>query len=58
MANIHVMQKMFSIVDQLAAIPKNIPRTFEGNAKDGPPTNGMGTTNVNDEDSGANLVGL
>jgi hypothetical protein len=30
MANIHVMQKMFSIVDQLAAIPKNIPRTFEG----------------------------
>jgi len=27
-------------------------------AKDGPPTNGMGTTNVNDEDSGADLVGL
>jgi hypothetical protein len=52
------MQKVFSIVDELAAIPKNIPRTFEGNAKDGPPTNGMGTTNVNDEDSGVDLVGL
>jgi hypothetical protein len=58
MENTHVMQKVFSIVDELATIPKSIPGTFEGNAKDGPPTNGMGTTNVNDEDSGADLVGL
>jgi hypothetical protein len=52
MANIHVMQEVFSIVDELSAIPKSILGTFEGNAEDGPPTN------VNDEDSGANLVGL
>ncbi len=58
MANTHVVQKMFSIVDELATIPESMPWTFEGNAKDGPPTNGMGTTNVNDEDSGADLVGL
>ncbi len=49
---------MFSIVDELVAVPKNMPRTFEGNAEDGPPTNGMGTTNVNDEDNGVDLVGL
>jgi hypothetical protein len=30
----------------------------EGNAEDGLTVNGMGTTNVNAEDSGANLVGL
>jgi len=58
MANIHVVQKVFSIVDELATIPKSMPRTFEGNVKDGPPANGMGTTNVNDEDSGADPVGL
>jgi len=58
MANTHVVQKMFSIVDELAAIPESMHGTFESNAKDGPPANGMGTTNVNDEDSGVDLVGL
>jgi hypothetical protein len=32
-----------------------MPRTFEGNVKDGPPANGMGTTNVSDEDSGVDF---
>jgi hypothetical protein len=45
-------------MDELAIIPKSMPTTCEGNAKNGPPANGMGITNVNDEDSGANLVGL
>ncbi len=58
MANTHVVQKVFSIVDELAAIPESMPGTFEGNVEDGPPTNWMGITNVNDEDSGANMVGL
>jgi hypothetical protein len=35
MANTHVVQKVFSIVDELAAIPKSMPGTFEGNVKDG-----------------------
>jgi hypothetical protein len=52
------VQKLFSIVDELVAIPKSMLGTFEGNAKDGPPTNGMGTTNANDEDSRVDLVGL
>jgi hypothetical protein len=58
MANTHVLQEVFSIVDELVIVLENMPKTFEGDAKDGPPTNGMGTTNVNDEDSGADLVGL
>jgi hypothetical protein len=58
MANTHVVQKLFSIVDELVAIPESKLGTFEGNAKDGPPANGMGTINVNDEDSGVDLVGL
>ncbi len=58
MANIHIVQKLFSIVDELVAIPESMLGTFEGNAKDGPPANGMGTINVNDEDSGVDLVGL
>jgi hypothetical protein len=39
MANTHVVQKVFSIVDELAAIPESMPGTFEGNVEDGPPTN-------------------
>jgi hypothetical protein len=54
MANTHVMQEVFSI----AVVPESMPRTFEGNAEDGPLANGMGRTNVNDEDNGAYLVGL
>jgi hypothetical protein len=53
MANTHVVQEMFSIV----VVPGNMAGTFD-NVEDGPPANGMGTTNVNDEDSGADLVGL
>jgi len=58
MASTHVVQEVFSIVDELAAIPENMLGTFESNVEDGPPTNGMGTTNVNDEDSGAYLARL
>jgi hypothetical protein len=58
MASTHVVHEVFSIVDQLAIVLENMPRTFEGNVEDGPPANGMGTTNVNDEDSGVHLIGL
>jgi hypothetical protein len=58
MVNIYEVQKVFSIVDELATIPESMLGTFEGNVEDGPPTNGMGTTNVNDEDNGVDLVGL
>jgi hypothetical protein len=53
MANTHVVPEVFSIT----TVPESMPRIFEGNAKDGPPANEMGTTNVY-EDSGADLVVL
>jgi hypothetical protein len=56
MAIIHVVQEMFSIVDELAVILESMLGTFEGNAEDGPLANGMRTPNVNDEDSGADLA--
>jgi hypothetical protein len=49
---------VFSIVDELVVILQSMFGTFEGNGKDGPLANGMGTKNVNDEDSGADLIGL
>ncbi len=45
-------------MDELATILESMLGTFEGNTEDGPSTNGMGTTNVNDEDSGVDLARL
>jgi ABC-type transporter Mla maintaining outer membrane lipid asymmetry ATPase subunit MlaF len=35
MANTHVVQEVFSIVDELATILENMLGTFEGNVEDG-----------------------
>ncbi len=53
-----LLPREIETVDELVTIPKSMFGTFEGNGKDGPLANGMGTTNVNDEDSGVDLVGL
>ncbi len=45
-------------MDELVATPENMFGTFEGNGKDGTLANGMGTTNVNDEDNGVDLARL
>jgi len=53
-----LLPREIETVDELVTIPESMFGTFEGNGKDGPLANGMGTTNVNDEDSGVDLVGL
>jgi hypothetical protein len=58
MANNLLIHEIFLIVDEFLTIPKNMPRNFESNAKDGPLVDAMGNINVNDEDGGADLVGL
>jgi hypothetical protein len=49
---------VFSILEELVTILESMFGTFEGNGEDGSLAKGTETTNVNDEDSGANLARL
>ncbi len=58
MANNLLIHEIFLIMDELLVVPESMPRIFLSNAKDGPPVDAMGNIDVNDEDNGAELVGL
>jgi hypothetical protein len=58
MAKTHVVQKVFSIVDELAAIFESLPNIFESNANNEPISNTMEMLIENDEAIGVEIVGL
>ncbi len=58
MVDNHVIQKVFSIVDELASILESLPSMFEGNANNEPTLNTMEMPIENDEAIGVEIVGL
>jgi hypothetical protein len=58
MANNLLIHEIFSIMDEFLVAPKNMPRNFESNAKDGQHVDAMGNIDVTDEDRRVDLLGL
>ncbi len=58
MANIRVVQKVFSIVDELVVVLENMLEIFEGNANNEPPTDTQKLQTKNDEDIGVDMDGM